>query len=136
LLPKPGTKTLDLKRSRIAQLPLAEDREIVSALAGGVQYCGWGYTRDNDDVPESCLIAHPLAGAIMPLAARSGRCYSRNGRDPDELIPLAWDESGPWEFGIEMRRSRKGWALAGVFRRGGFGKAKRPRCLAAGSHQR
>src|SRR5439155_22897442 len=27
-------------------------------------------------------------------------------------------ESGPWEFGIEMRRSRKGWALAGVFRRG------------------
>ncbi len=110
--------SLDLKRSRIARLPLPEDREIVSALAGGVQYCGWGYTRDNDDVPESYLIAHPLAGAIMPLAARTGRCYSRNGRDPDELIPLAWDEGGPWEFGIEMRRSRKGWALAGVFRRG------------------
>ncbi|MBZ5727359.1 MAG: SWIM zinc finger family protein, partial [Acidobacteriia bacterium] len=109
---------LDLKRNRIAQLPLPEDREIISALAGGVQYCGWGYTRDNDDVPESCLVAHPLAGAIMPMAARTGRCYSRNGHDPDELIALAWDESGPWEFGIEMRRGRKGWALAGVFRRG------------------
>jgi len=109
---------LALKRSRIAKLPLPEDREIVSALAGAVQYSGWGYTRDDEQVPESYLVAHPLAGAIMPLAARTGRCYSRNGHDPDELVPLAWDESGPWEFGIEMRRSRKGWALAGVLRRG------------------
>ena len=37
---------LALKRGRIAQMPLPEDREIVSALAGGVQYYRLGlYTR-------------------------------------------------------------------------------------------
>src|SRR5580700_7668404 len=109
---------LGLKRGRIAQMPLLEDREIVSALAGGVHYYGWGYTRDNELAPESYLVAHPLAAVIMPLAARTGRCYSRNSRDADDLVLLTWDGGGPWEFGIEMRRSRKGWALAGVLRRG------------------
>jgi hypothetical protein len=109
---------LALTRNRIAQLPLPEDREILSAVAGGVQYSGWGYSHDNGQAPESYLVEHPLAGVIMPMAARTGRCYSRNGYEPDALIPLGWDESGLWEFGIEMRRGRKGWALAGVFRRG------------------
>jgi superfamily II DNA or RNA helicase len=110
---------LALKRSRIAQLPLPEDREIVSALAGGVQQYGWGYSRDSDQVPDSCLVTHPLAGLIMPLAARSGRCYLRNSREPDDLMPLTWDEGDPWEFALEMRRGRKGWAVAGVLRRRG-----------------
>src|SRR5260370_19720663 len=44
---------LALKRNRIAQLPLPEDREIVSALAGGVQYYGWGYQPYNEQAPQS-----------------------------------------------------------------------------------
>jgi hypothetical protein len=108
---------LALKRNQIAQLP-PKDREMVSALAGGVHYSGWGYTRGDEQVPESYLIAHPLAGSVIPLAARGGRCYLRNGRELHDLIPLTWDENGPWEFGIEMRRCPKGWALAGALRRG------------------
>ena len=108
---------LELKRNRIAQLPLLEDREIISSLAGSVQYCGWGYTRANDLVPESCLVAFPLAGGIMPLVARTGRCYLRDSHKPDELIPLRWDERGAWEFRLEMRRGRKGWVVGGILRR-------------------
>jgi hypothetical protein len=127
---------LALKRSRIAQLPLPEDREIVSTLAGGVQQSGWGYSRDSDQVPDSCLVAHPLAGLIMPLAIRTQRCYLRDSRQPDELMPLTWDEGDAWEFALEMRRAagRHGkWP--GVFRRGeermdiacrGSGHARRP----------
>ncbi|HKD27337.1 MAG TPA: hypothetical protein VKC66_15735, partial [Xanthobacteraceae bacterium] len=40
-----------------------------------LQYCGWGYTRDKEQVPESYLVAHLLARVIMPLAVRTGRCY-------------------------------------------------------------
>jgi len=108
---------LALKRSRIAQLPLPEDREIVSTLAGGVQQSGWGYSRDSDQVPDSCLVAHPLAGLIMPLAIRTQRCYLRDSRQPDELMPLTWDEGDPWEFALEMRRGRRGWSVAGVLHR-------------------
>jgi superfamily II DNA or RNA helicase len=108
---------LSLKRSRIAQLPQPEDREIVSALAGGVRHYGWGYSHDSDQIPESCLVKHPLAGLIMPLAARSGRCYLRNSSEADDLVSLTWDEGGPWEFALEMRRGRRGWAVAGILRR-------------------
>jgi hypothetical protein len=61
---------LALKRNRIAQLPLPEDREIISALAGGVQHDSWGYSRDSDQVPDSCLVTHPLARLIVPLKIR------------------------------------------------------------------
>jgi superfamily II DNA or RNA helicase len=108
---------LALKRNRIAQLPLPEDREIVSAIAGGVQHYTWSFSHDSDQVPESCLVGHPLAGLIMPLAARTRRCYLRNSSQPDDLIPLTWDEDSPWRFALEMRRVERGWVVAGVLHR-------------------
>jgi superfamily II DNA or RNA helicase len=105
------------KRIRIAQLPRPEDREIVSALAGGAQY-SWGYTRANDQIPDTCLVAHPLSGFIMPLAARTGRCLLQDRNDSNGPAPLAWDEGGAWELGLAMHRDRKGWTVSGVLRRG------------------
>ena len=112
------SKTLSLRRSQIAQLPLAEDREILSAVAGGIQYYGWGDSALTYQIPVSCLVPHPLAGMVMPLVARSGRCYLRMSEGMDDVGPLAWDEGGPWQFKVEMRRSSSGgWAAGGVLRR-------------------
>lgn len=113
------SKTLVMRRSQIAQLPLAEDREILSAVAGGVQYYGWSDSALTYQLPASCLVPHPLAGMVMPLVARTGRCYLRMDEGTDDVGPLAWDEGGAWRFGVEMRRSSSGgWAAAGVLRRG------------------
>src|ERR1700730_11845073 len=110
---------LVLKRDQIAHLPLAEDRELLSALAGGMSYYKWGYTDFYEQLSMSCLVPHSLARLVLPLAARTGRSYLRLKRDTDGLAPLAWDEGGYWQFGLEIRRrDRGGWAVSGVFRRG------------------
>ena len=113
------SKSLTLRRSQIVQLPLTEDREILSTVAGGIQYYGWGDSALNYQLPSSCLVPHPLAGMVMPQVARTGRCYLRMSEGTDEVGPLAWDEADPWQFKVEMRRSSSGgWAAAGVLRRG------------------
>jgi superfamily II DNA or RNA helicase len=53
----------------------------------------------------------------VPLAIRTHRCYLRNSREPDDLLPLTWDEGDPWEFALDMRRGQRGWAVSGILRR-------------------
>jgi superfamily II DNA or RNA helicase len=110
---------LSLRRDEIAGLPMAEDREILSALAGGVQYYGWGSTGLALTISPNHLVAHPLAGMILPLAIRTGRCFLRLSRTDFDLRPLEWDGGEPWRFNLEMRaRERTGWIVKGVLRRG------------------
>jgi hypothetical protein len=109
---------LAVRTHQVADLPFPEDREILSALAGGTQYYGWGYTATTQQLPASCQVAYPLAGNIMPRVAHTGRCFLRKGREQDDLIPLAWDDGGAWELGLEMRRGEKAWEVVGNFRRG------------------
>src|SRR5271157_1755260 len=49
-------RTLSLKREQLTQLPLLEDREILSALAGAKQYYAYGYLDSYERVPESLLM--------------------------------------------------------------------------------
>ncbi|HEV2381711.1 MAG TPA: SNF2-related protein [Terriglobia bacterium] len=111
-------KPLALKASEIAQLPLAEDREIVAALAGSTQHYGYGSV-DYFNIPAIYRVMHPLSGSVMHSAARTGRCYLRKTTDPEQLTPLAWDEGDIWQFGLVLsRREPKRWVVSGVFRRG------------------
>ncbi|HUI43539.1 MAG TPA: SNF2-related protein [Terriglobia bacterium] len=112
-------KPLNLKRSDLDRLPLREDREILAAAAGGIQFYGWGYPGGNTPLPSSCLLLHPLSGQVMQQAARTGRCYLRIERESDDMTPLVWDDGGAWRFGLEVRRrSPRAWEVAGVLRRG------------------
>lgn len=109
---------LSLKRSQIAQLPNPEDREIISTLAGCKQNYGYSYL-DYDTVPGSCMVMHPLSGLVMPVIARTGRCFLRESNKADDPAALAWDDGDPWRFRLEMSRHIKGgWALSGVLWRG------------------
>jgi hypothetical protein len=39
--------------------------------------------------------------------------------EADDLTALTWDEGGPWQFALEMRRRAPGgWAVSAVLRRG------------------
>ena len=107
-------RPLMTNRRDVARMPLAEDREILSALAGGERYA-YGYS-GYDPLPESFVLTPALAGFLMPLMTRTGRCWLHNRSDA--LTPLTWDASGAWNFQLEVRQlDDRGYALAGVFRR-------------------
>lgn len=110
---------LNLKRSQIPQLPVPEDREILSTLAGCKQYYGYGYLDSYEMLPASCSVLHPLSGMIMPMAIRTERCYLRGTSNPEDLTSLTWDDGLPWNFAIKMaRRDSDGWAVTGFLVRG------------------
>ncbi len=113
-------KILSMRQAQIAQLPLSEDREILSSLPGGQSYSySYGYAGTYLPIPEFPLLSPALAGMLMPLVARTGRCFLRPLNEPDNLLPLAWDEGGPWNFLLEMRRlGETACTLAGSFQRG------------------
>ncbi len=113
-------KVLSMTQGQIAQLPLSEDREILSALRGGQSYgYGYGYAGTYLSIPESALLSPALARMLMPLVARTKRCFLRPLNEPDSLLPLAWDEGGPWNFLLELQRlGNTACTLAGFFQRG------------------
>jgi superfamily II DNA or RNA helicase len=111
-------KVLSMSQGQIAQLPLSEDREILSALPG-FQSHGYVYAGDYLPIPGSPLLSPTLASILMPLVVRTGRCFLRLPNEPDNLLPLAWDEGGPWNFVLELRRlGETACTLAGFFQRG------------------
>jgi superfamily II DNA or RNA helicase len=113
-------KVLSMSQGQIAQLPLSEDREILSALLGGQSYrYGMGYAGTYLPIPESALLSPALANMLMPLVARTGRCFLRPLNEPDNLLPLAWDEGGAWNLLLELHRlGETACTLAGFFQRG------------------
>src|SRR5258708_38396904 len=55
---------------------------------------------------------------LMPLVVRTGRCFLRPLNEADNLLPLAWDEGGPWNFLLELHRlGETACALVGFFER-------------------
>src|SRR5215469_272073 len=108
-------RNLSLKREQVVRLPLRDDREILSALAGANQYVTYSYGSYYDRVPESFLIPPDLGGMIMSRVTHTGRCYLRLSREADDLLPLAWDDGPPWTFRLEVRRRPpRGWVVNGV----------------------
>ncbi len=117
------SKRLNLKHGQIPDLPLAEDREILSMLTGCKSYYGWGYGGAYDSIPEHCEVKQPLANTIMPLLARTGRCYLLNTNLLEDAVtgqaPIQWDDAGVWHFELHMQRTHNnGWALHGMLCRG------------------
>jgi len=116
------SKPLQLTLSQIALLPQAEDREILSMLAGGKQHYSYGRLDNTfDRMPLSCVIAHPLAAKLIPLIVGTGRCYLRTNAAglPEDAGTVLWDDAGAWRLELQMHpRKHGGWTIHGVLRRG------------------
>src|SRR5258708_12741095 len=95
-----------MSQGQIDQLPLSEDREILSALPGGQSY-SYGYAGTYLPIPESPRLSPALAKMLMPLVVRTGRCFLRPLNEADNLLPLAWDHAGPSNFTLDLHRPRK-----------------------------
>ncbi len=114
-------KTLNLKQNQIATLPLAEDREIMSMLAGSKQHYGWSYGDSWESVPTACQVKHSLAFLLMPILARTGRCYLRRSStaaNGNLGTPLTWDDGDSWRMSLRINHQKKGgWTITGQLRR-------------------
>ena len=107
-----------IKRAQIAQIPDPTDREIISMVAGSIGHYGFGYVDSYTRLPDSFQLDQILARKMMPLLAGTGRLRLRLDHQ-DQGSPLAWDDTGPWNFALELRASQVGsYELDGVFRRG------------------
>jgi hypothetical protein len=116
---------IHLQRGQIASLPLGEDREILSVIAGvGQNYGLAGYADSYGQIPATCVLRQPLAGILVPRIARTGRCFLRSSATSGDPTPLAWDDGAAWQFELELRadgkrqRGRKqDWRMVGILRR-------------------
>jgi superfamily II DNA or RNA helicase len=115
-----------IPRWRIADLPNSEDRQIFAMLAGSREqmeysYYGYNYQDAYDTVPYRHRLTSPLPQILLPIIARTGRCFQRLHSDTDELVPVTWDEGAPWRFSVQVRRgegSQKQYVVEGALRRG------------------
>jgi len=111
-------KPLAMKRSQIQHLPVTEDQQVLSMLAGTQTYA-YGYMDTYERLPELSMVPPALSAMLMPLVVRTGRCYLRPQNEPEALLPLAWDDGEAWSFGLELGKAEDGQcALSGFFHRG------------------
>jgi len=111
-------KPLAIKRSQIQGLPVTEDQQILSMLAGTQTYA-YGYMDSYERLPELSVFPPALTAILMPLLVRTGRFYLRPQNEPEALLPLAWDDGEAWSFGLELGKAEQGHcALTGFFQRG------------------
>ncbi|HET6179040.1 MAG TPA: DEAD/DEAH box helicase [Candidatus Sulfotelmatobacter sp.] len=112
------SKPLAMKRSQIQRLPVTEDQQVLSMLAG-TQTHAYGYLNPYERLPELSMLPPALSAMLMPLMLRTGRCYLRPQNEPEALLPLAWDDGEAWSFGLELGKAEDGQcALTGFFHRG------------------
>jgi len=111
-------KPLAMRRSQIQRLPVTEDQQVLSMLAGTQTYA-YGYLDPYERLPELSMLPPALSAILMPLMVRTGRCYLRPQNEPEALLPLAWDDGEAWSFGLELGKAEDGQcALTGFFHRG------------------
>lgn len=111
-------KPLAMKRSQIQRLPITEDQQVLSMVAGTQTYAS-GYLDPYERLPELSMLPPALSAMLMPLMVRTGRCYLRPQNEPEALLPLAWDDGEAWSFGLELGKAEDGQcALTGFFHRG------------------
>ena len=120
---------LGLQRAQIPSLPLAEDRAILSALAGAGHYNSYeygyvdyryGYSYQSE-FGGAYVLRPPLAATLFPEVVQTGRCRLAPYLASEDLIPVAWDGAGPWRFELELRlggeRKNASASVAGILRR-------------------
>ena len=98
-----------IPRWQITSLPDADDRQIFAMLAGSREqvdygYYGYAYQDAYDTAPFRHRLTAPLPQIVLPLIARTGRCYLKAQSDSDELNVVEWEEGEPWRFSIGVRR--------------------------------
>jgi superfamily II DNA or RNA helicase len=106
LMTRARRKTGDWARPKPAHVSMHDleeitdpaDREILPQLVGAIDT----YVAYADFGRSSFRLAGPLLDRMLPQLVRSGRAMLRLNRQPEEFVPLEWDEGPPWEFRLDI----------------------------------
>ncbi len=115
-----------IPRWQIGELPEPDDRQIFAMLAGSREqmeysYYGYNYQDAYDTAPHRYRLTSPLPQIILPLIARTGRCFLRLDGYSDDVTEASWVEGEPWRFSVRVRRDDEHpdrYAAEGVLERG------------------
>jgi superfamily II DNA or RNA helicase len=115
-----STTALTITRGQVEQMPLTEDREMLSALSGAAeQYYSYYDGAVNERIHSTCALSPVLVELILPKASRSGRLFAQSAGPGYPIDPIVWDEGEAWQFALEVKPEvGGGWKVAGVLRRG------------------
>ncbi len=101
--------------SDAGELPDPLDTEVISAIFGSQEYFYQGPTYNS----RRRVVSSPLAAKLIPPLAKSGRLLLDSRRLNLERQPVVWDEGGPWEFRLSVRRGDyEQWSITGSLCRG------------------
>ena len=110
-----ASKSLNLARLELAELPDALDRQILASLRG----C----RRPNDDSyqashPGPFALSREQADLLLPMLCATGRFTARNANGV-ETGPLTLDTGEPWRFLLRMQKDQESaYHLRGFLQRG------------------
>lgn len=101
-----------IPRWQIGELPEPDDRQIFAMLAGSREqmeysYYGYNYQDAYDTAPYRYRLTSPLPQIILPLIARTGRCFLKLNNYSDDVTEARWVEGEPWRFSVRVRRDDK-----------------------------
>jgi superfamily II DNA or RNA helicase len=110
-------KPIQLSHELVACFPNPEDRQIIARLLG-VKRETWFYSRYDQEYRFEPA-DHDLI-TLLPLMSGTGRLFFRI-IETDELRQVQWDETGPWEFRIDVQKDPHGqqYEINGVFVKNG-----------------
>ena len=114
-------KTQKLRLNDIDLLPNAEDRRIISLLAGSLRDSIYSYSPYyQDSISPHFGVPAPLWEVVLPLICGTGRALLRMSTTSQDLLPIDWDPGEPWDFYLLLRPSDNGpdYRLSGALRRG------------------
>lgn len=113
---------LNVQSKDVPTFRLQEDRELVSAILGARQHSPFGLDGYQQG-SSSFRLPQILANSVIRKAAQTGRFFLtredyRYSKSP-ELLAVSWDDAGPWQLKLEVRRQPGGLLdLAGWLQRG------------------
>jgi superfamily II DNA or RNA helicase len=107
--------------AQIASLRDPADQQILSLLAGAKQqYEYWSNYYSYGSTETRYVLSEPIGHVLLPRICQTGRCCLRLSQPDGELLPIAWDDGGPWEFWVQVARDDggKNYIVSGSLRRG------------------
>jgi superfamily II DNA or RNA helicase len=111
-------KTQAMTDIQPSKLPDPDDRRIISLMIGAEDDYH-GYSSGYDYVPSRYKLIPPIEQVLMPMMCGTGRCLLRLSQGEGEMPSLRWDDRGPWELWLEIRRGAASnqWVITGSLRR-------------------
>ncbi|MEO7648896.1 MAG: DEAD/DEAH box helicase [Bryobacteraceae bacterium] len=101
----------------VSSIPDAQDREILTSLAGAPDP---SYHYTSQTMASVRYLQHAAAEILLPKICATGRCRLSIAEDqPIEAAPLLeWDAGVPWLFRLQIEKEAKTWAIRGGLYRG------------------